>query len=202
MLRAFFLLISAFHATFATIQNCGKGSSLFQITELSLTPDPPQRGKEIEISVKFNNPEFSVVSGTSISSVILNYTPFPKNIESLCKSTTCPIDMGNNERKATSIWPENVYGLVKSKLEWFNDNNQHLLCIEISTKVTGFSFKNLINKHNESDTNFMRNLLNLRSTTSFNDWDPENSDLESYYYYDDNDNDDDYDIDSFNTTTN
>jgi hypothetical protein len=180
MLRALVLVASTLQAVVASIQDCGKDTSLFQITELSLTPDPPQRGKDVEMVVLFNNPGFSVVSGTCKTSVTLNFVPFPESSEPLCQSTTCPLDMGDNERRSKSVWPDNVSGLVKSKLEWLNEQNEQLLCIQISTKVSGFPFKNTIGFYNESDTTFMSDLLNLRTTSSFEDWDPMEFDSSSY----------------------
>jgi hypothetical protein len=162
MIRAFVLVVSALQAVFASIQDCGKDTSIFKITELSLTPDPPVKGKDVELFVHFNNPGFSVVSGTCETSVTLNFVPFPETTKPLCDSTLCPLDMGDNKRTAKSIWPDNISGLVKSKLEWFSDNNEQLLCIQISAKIAGFPFKNAIGFYNESDITPIKNLLDLK----------------------------------------
>jgi hypothetical protein len=161
MFRCLFLLVSTFQAAFGSIQNCGKDTSLFQITDLSLTPDPPVKGKEVELAVTFNNPGFSVVSGTCESTVTLNFVQFPESIKPLCESTLCPLDMGDNKRIAKSIWPDNVSGFIKSKLEWFNDKNEQLLCIELTAKITGSAFKNSIGFYNKTDTTLIDKLLDL-----------------------------------------
>jgi hypothetical protein len=177
MFRSLFLLVSAFQATSATIQNCGKDTSLFQLTELSLTPDPPVKGQSVKLSVTFQNPGFSVVSGTSKTSASLNFVPVPDTIQPLCASTTCPLEMRQNERHTTTTWPDTLTGLIKSKLEWFNDTNEQLLCIELQTKIAGSFLKYSSDEYNETDTTFLSTFMDLKSHSL---WEPSTVDTTAY----------------------
>ena len=177
MFRYLLLLVSVFQAASATIRTCEAELSVFKITELNLTPDPPVKGDDITLSVKFNNPGFSVVSGTSKTSASLNFVPLPDTLQPLCDSTTCPIEMGANERHTTAKWPDSVSGLVKSKLEWIHDTNELLLCIELTTKVGDSFLKQSYNEFNETNIEFLTTLLNLKTPSS---WEPSTIDTTAY----------------------
>lgn len=148
----------------ATISDCSKGSSVFQVTELALKPDPPVRGQTLDMIVKFNNPGFTVVDGTAITSLTLNFIPYPASSEPLCESTQCPIEMGDNDRSTSSVWPDTVSGSVQSKIIWTSPEGAQLLCIQISTKV---GVVNMIRKRSSpEEIEAIQNLLHL--------WGPKN----------------------------
>lgn len=142
MLRQLFALTSL-AITAATITDCSKGASVFQVTELALKPDPPVRGQTLDMIVKFNNPGFTVIDGTATTSLTLNFIPYPASSEPLCESTQCPIEMGANDRSTSSVWPDTVSGSVQSKIVWLNTDGTQLLCVQISTKV---AIANMIRK--------------------------------------------------------
>lgn len=119
----------------ASISDCGSGKSLFKITDLSLVPDPPVRGKLLDMTVKFENPGPELSDGTVKTSVSLNYIPLQPSVEDLCVNTHCPISIGLNDRSASNEWPNTVSGIVSSKIEWNALDGTPLLCIQINTKI-------------------------------------------------------------------
>lgn len=176
-----------FQTSGATIKDCGADTSIFQITELALSPDPPIRGKDVHMSVKFINPLETIDSGTCTTSVTLNFIPFQPSVDELCKSTQCPILSGLNDRSTTSVWPDTVSGSITSKIVWTTDNNAQLLCIQIATKVaqdsTEFSIRGSRNYYNQSDAYMLAKTLYLNDPLPFNTF--EDTDFERYISDDD-----------------
>lgn len=121
----------------AAIADCSNGASVFQLTTLSLTPDPPVRNQNLDMGVIFTNPGGEVTDGTVTTSVTLNWIPFQPTVEPLCTNTQCPLVNGVNDRSTSSVWPDSVSGNVVSKIEWTGVDGSQLLCIKISTKVAG-----------------------------------------------------------------
>jgi hypothetical protein len=121
--------------SYSSISDCSSGTSLFQLTDLALTPDPPVTNEPLHMTVVFNNPGAEVNSGTVTTSVTLNWIPFSPSTEALCTNTQCPLVTGLNDRSTSSTWPDNVNGNVQSKIEWIADDGSQLLCIKISAKV-------------------------------------------------------------------
>jgi hypothetical protein len=118
-----------------SITDCSKGASYFKPTDLALSPDPPQLGQPLYMTVKFDNPGADVTGGTVSTSVTLNYIPFQPTVESLCTNTQCPLTSGPNDRSTSSVWPDNVSGKVVSKIVWAGADGSELLCVQISASV-------------------------------------------------------------------
>jgi len=160
-MRSIFLIASFasfFSATDATIKDCGAGLSVFQFTELSLKPDPPVSGEQLDMTVKFVNPGSDVAEGTVTTSLTLNFIPFSPITEPLCDSTKCPILNGFNDRSTSSTWPNNVHGKVSSRIEWLTNASDMLLCIQISATVASkdvnkTSLRGIKNTSAEQDLN-------------------------------------------------
>ena len=114
----------------AVISDCGKGLSQFQLTTLGLTPTSPLPGENTTMTVKFFNPGPVVTDGTVTTSVTYNYIPFTPTTEPLCANTVCPIELGNQDRSATSPWPD-VSGVIQTHIEWNNSSSAPLLCIDV-----------------------------------------------------------------------
>jgi hypothetical protein len=136
----FFTLLAAFAtlaATSATIKNCNT-SSLFQITQLALVPDPPVAGESVAMQLVFTNPGAPIDNGTVLSTVTLNYVPFPTSVSLLCENTACPISTGSQDRSTKSVWPSSVTGHVTTKLEW-QTGSDTLLCIHTDFTVASES---------------------------------------------------------------
>ena len=139
------LLLRGVHAS---ITDCSKGTSLFQLQELALTPDPPVPGEQLYMTVLFTNPGSEVDDGSVTTDVTLNFVPFTPSTVALCDSTECPLVSGLNNRSTSSIWPSTIAGKVVSKIVWRSLEDVELLCIQTSFSV-GPSMR-LRGKHNHS----------------------------------------------------
>lgn len=128
-------LLSLFAVSSASITDCSNGASVLKLTELGLSPDPPQKGQPLYMTVKFDNPGDEIVDGTVTTSVTLNYIPFAPTEEALCSNTQCPIVSGANDRSTSSTWPDNVSGSLVSKIEWTSVDGAQLLCIQIKASI-------------------------------------------------------------------
>ncbi len=136
MLRTLLALVFGIGTSYASIQDCSKGTSRFTLTKLALQPDPPIRGEPVDMIVQFVNDGPTVASGTVQTSVSVNYVPFPTSTKPLCEMTGCPILTGSNDRSTRSVWPDSVSGKVSSKIQWLDDSGASLLCIQLATTVS------------------------------------------------------------------
>jgi len=136
----FFTLLAA---ASALIQN-GNTSSLFQITDLALTPDPPTPGNPFIMTLVFNNPDEPISNGTSTSTLSINYVPLPTSTNVLCNDTTCPIPTGKTDQSTKSVWPSTVTGYVNGKMKWYDETGNQLLCVHTSFTVTASLWRSLI----------------------------------------------------------
>lgn len=136
----FFTLLAA---ASALLQNCNT-SSVFQITELALTPDPPIPGEPFVMTIVFNNPGDPITNGTATSTLSINYMPLPTSTVLLCNSTTCPIQTGKNDRSTKNVWPTAITGYINGKMKWYDTYNNELLCIHTSFTVSTSLWRSLI----------------------------------------------------------
>ncbi len=145
------VLLSFFAASSASISDCSNGASVFKLTELGLTPDPPQKGQPLDMTVKFDNPGPEIVDGTVTTSVTLNFIPFQPTVEALCTNTQCPLTTGANDRSTSSTWPDTVTGSITSKIEWTAVDGSQLLCIQIKARVGASPKLRGVNNYTQED---------------------------------------------------
>lgn len=133
----------------ASIQDCSKGTSIFQPTKLSISPESPKPGDIFAMTVEFNNPGLEITDGTVTTSVIYNYIPFDPTVEALCTNTQCPLVTGFNDRSTSSTWPS-VSGIINTRIEWTDAEGKQLLCIEMDIITSSSSYlRGAINKSTE-----------------------------------------------------
>jgi hypothetical protein len=118
----------------ATITDCGNGASLFQITKLALTPDPPVIGKDIFLTLIFENPDTVIEDGSATTNIAINGIPYPPSSQDLCEATACSISVGTNDRSTSSVWPE-LSGKIDTTIQWKKPSGELLLCIRSVVKV-------------------------------------------------------------------
>lgn len=132
MIRLALLAMFTATASRASISDCG---SAFQITQLSLTPDPPVQNQLVFLNLAFNNNEPAVVyAGTATTSITLNGLPLSPSTQPLCEATACPILQGANNRSTNTTWPV-VSGKIISRLTWEDSVGKILLCLLTQVKV-------------------------------------------------------------------
>jgi hypothetical protein len=74
----------------------------------------------------------TITGGTATYSSTLNFIPFSPSVEDLCSQVTCPIVAGTYNQSSSSTFPE-VSGKIVLKIEWKDQTNNQLLCVQIST---------------------------------------------------------------------
>lgn len=153
----------------AYIKDCSNGASVLQLTDLALSPDPPVRGQNLDMTVKFNNPGAEITDGTVTTSVTLNYIPFQPTVEPLCTNTQCPLVTGANDRSTNSVWPDNVSGSIVSKIEWTAVDGTQLLCIQINAKIAAPKGKSLRRQYNQTDADAVVSALRLNAPITLED---------------------------------
>ena len=114
-----------------SIVDCG---SAFEITSLSLYPDPPVRNQPLYMDLQFNNNGPAISDGTVYTSLTYNGIPIAVDPKPLCSDTACPIPQGYNNRSTATTCPD-VSGKVTSQIKWQSSEGAVLLCIQTVLKV-------------------------------------------------------------------
>ena len=131
-----FGLASFFSLTSSEVTNCGVGKSIFQIQEQSFSPEPPVANQPYDYWFTYIVPDgVEVDAGTAKYSLSLNGIPFTPSTEDLCTQTACPKVAGFYNESSSDTWPSGISGKVVSKLEWYDANNNLLLCSQVTEKA-------------------------------------------------------------------
>jgi hypothetical protein len=128
------LSLAAAPLVMGSMTNCDS-NSVFKLSRLGLYPDPPMKGKAVDMIVEFENPGDEVTGGKVTTTMSLNYIPLPTDVKPLCEDTECPLVTGFNNRSTSSVWPDTVGGKVNSKIVWTGAGGETLLCLQMSTTV-------------------------------------------------------------------
>jgi len=142
MFLKFITLCTLFVSTFATIKDCNT-NSVFRPTTLKVSPDPPVPGQPVYLTLIFDNPGPEINDGTVITTLNINGMPISVDNKPLCDSTKCPIINGSNDKSTQTNWPQ-VTGAIKSRVVWTDNNNNQLLCIDTSFKISNSNFWNVL----------------------------------------------------------
>jgi hypothetical protein len=133
MLSRVAFLLAAFYSasTSASIADCGGGTSLFTITELSMDPpDTVAAGQNVSLTLKYKTP-VEVDSGKVTTALTLNGIPFPSSDSDLCASAACPITVGDHDGSSWYLFPSGISGKVQTTITWAdNTTGQVYLCIK------------------------------------------------------------------------
>ena len=133
MLTRLAFLLAAFYAasTSASITDCGAGTSLFTITELSMDPpDTVTAGQNVSLTLKYKTP-VQIDGGKVNTAIALNGLPFPSSDSDLCESTSCPITVGEHDGSSWSLFPSGVSGKVQTTITWSDTvSGKVYLCIK------------------------------------------------------------------------
>ncbi len=130
-----FFISLLYSYAYASISDCSNGQSLFQITKLGLVPDPPVIGKDVYLTLVFENPENEVSDGSVETTVSINGIPYLPSTSPLCDSTKCPIIQGENDRSTSSVWPD-ISGKVDTTIHWKKPSGELLLCLHTTVRVS------------------------------------------------------------------
>jgi hypothetical protein len=127
---------------FSSIRDCGNEMTSFKLTELSQTPrDSIRTGENLTLTLKYEVPS-RIPMGTSQTSVSLNFIPLGTKTEELCSTMPCPIEPGIHDGSSWALFPSGVSGTLVTKINWYDDQQNHLLCLESVIKASSSFRKN------------------------------------------------------------
>lgn len=120
---------------YATVKNCGVGTSLFTLNEVTITPSSPLPGDNVSLYIDYTIPQgMTVVGGTTEYDMTYNYIPFSPTFEPLCQNIPCPLGPGRYHNTSISVWPSDLSGSLVTRMKWWNLDKMELLCVEIAGK--------------------------------------------------------------------
>jgi hypothetical protein len=118
----------------SSVSDCSDGKSLFKVTSMSFSPDPPVVNTNSTLLLTMDVSE-EINDGTATYSTFYNYIPFQPTVDPLCETTIpCPIKVGTLDTKSSYPFP-NLSGLIEIKIEWADGQGRSLLCVDINTVV-------------------------------------------------------------------
>ena len=131
----------------ASVTDCSKGESLFTLTSMSLTPDPPVRGQNSTLRLSMNVPE-EINNGTATYTVTYNFLPFSPTVDNLCDTTVpCPITVGTLDTVSSFPFDNTLSGSVVVRINWNDLTGRSLLCVSMNLKL-GDAAKQLAKRAN------------------------------------------------------
>lgn len=135
LFKALYAVITVLNAS-NSVTDCSKGTSVFKFTGGSLLPDPVVPGQDSSITLNADIPAgTNINAGTSKYSFSFNGIPFTPTVEDLCSDVACPLLPGPYTNTTTSVFPSGVSGKIVTRIEWFDTNENRLLCADVSAKV-------------------------------------------------------------------
>ena len=127
--------IVIFLAATVSLKDCGNPSTdQAVITGYGFSPSNLAPGDQTELWVAYDL-KSPVTGGTATYSVNLNGIPFSPTVDDLCTQTSCPKDIGTYNETSKSTFPSGVSGKIVSKIQWKNQNDQPIWCLESTFRI-------------------------------------------------------------------
>jgi hypothetical protein len=119
-----------------TYSSCGTSTDLAQYVVLRVEPELPQTDYKLFLEADLLK---SVTDGTSTYTVTLNGYPY-RTTEDLClelqnSTSYCPLTMGHLKSESMGTIPAGVAGRVVVKNEWFDSDNQRIICMKFDMNL-------------------------------------------------------------------
>ena len=119
----------------ATIKSCGTGRAT--LLGFDSQPATPIAGDNVTLWVAYTIPGEPVTDGNATYTVTLNGIPFPATTEDLCLATDCPKESNTIYNESSwSIFPSGVSGKIVSQIEWTDQTDALLWCVETTWRVS------------------------------------------------------------------
>jgi hypothetical protein len=117
--------------------SCGISTDLMQSVKLSVDPILPVTNYKLFLDGELTA---NVTGGTSQYSVTYNFIPLSPTTNDLCteinaSNVTCPLSLGPFASESSGKITEGLSGTVTIKNQWFNENNQRILCMLFTIKI-------------------------------------------------------------------
>ncbi len=121
-----------------TYLSCGDSSDIAQNVKINVDPALPQTDYVLFLDADLSK---DVTGGTSKYDISLNGIPFSPTINDLCteianSNITCPLTQGALESQSKGTIPTGVSGKIVIKNQWYNTENERILCMSFTIKTT------------------------------------------------------------------
>lgn len=129
------LTVASSKVTSFTYKSCGVDSDIAQNVVLNVDPVLPEVDYILYLNADLSN---QVDNGTSKYSITYNFIPLSPTINDLCteisnSNISCPLNDHISLQSKGTI-PVGVSGSTIIKNEWFNGNNERILCMLFNIK--------------------------------------------------------------------
>lgn len=118
-----------------SLKDCGNPSTdQAQITSMGFSPSSPVAGDETTLWVAYDL-KSNLTGGNATYSVSLNGIPFTPTVDLLCTQTACPKGISFYNETSSSPFPSGISGKVVSKIQWTNQDNLPVWCVETTFRI-------------------------------------------------------------------
>jgi len=121
-------------AILTSIRECSNGKGRAAVLAFDSEPVNPIAGDNVTLWVAYDLPAPEITGGTATYSFTYNGIPFPATVDPLCDQTTCPKEIGFNNETSWSLFPSGINGKVVSTIQWKDQNNDPVWCVETTWK--------------------------------------------------------------------
>ncbi|EFA83724.1 hypothetical protein PPL_02791 [Heterostelium album PN500] len=117
--------------------NCGNPNDIFQISSVSIVPDPPAKGKDLTVTIGGSLSE-TLTGGNAHVSVKYGFITILNKDEPICQTNSpipCPIEAGPLSKTFTAAIPSNTpSGSYKANIVITDQNKSQIACINVNLK--------------------------------------------------------------------
>ena len=118
--------------------NCTSANDTSIIEKVTISPDPPEVGKNVTVTATVNMKE-QVSGGTINVDIHVSFIHIKKTLD-LCATLekagkTCPIAAGSATTTITQHIPGSPKGHAKGTIKVNDDNGKEIACVEINLEI-------------------------------------------------------------------
>ena len=119
------------------VSSCGTPNDLMQSVKLSVNPILPVTDYKLYLDGDLSA---NVTGGKSEYTVTYNFIPLTPTTNDLCteinaSNVTCPLSIGPFASESSGKIEQGLSGTVTIKNQWFDENNQRILCMLFKIQI-------------------------------------------------------------------
>ena len=119
----------------SSVRDCGNGQGRAAVLGFDSQPSSPKAGDNVTLWVAYDLSYPPITGGTAIYTLNLNGIPFTPTKSDLCTQTDCPKEVGFNNESSWNLFPSGISGKIVSTIEWNDQNNDLVWCVETTWRV-------------------------------------------------------------------
>lgn len=110
-----------------SIKDCSAPDSVAKVLSMGINPVNPKPGDNSTVWINYDLSK-QVTGGSIKYSYWVNFIPFTPETVDLCQQESCPLEPGVYNVSGSFIFPD-VSGRVEDKIEWFDENDTPIWCV-------------------------------------------------------------------------